>query len=169
MRERVEKRRKKKLFFFSTWRRKNTANNITRVSKVTRVKTSREQMEQWTTTTPKRRSEKFLQREEKNHMRTKTNLRLHCEPGKKERKSLEENILVGQKTWWELFNGCKAELDSEGGNRGRRAEMGMKRWRIQKENRNKTKLILRKKMIYVFQKKSAKKQPMNTHWSGWKI
>jgi len=51
-------------------------------------------------------------------MRTKTNLRLHCEPGKKERKSLEENILVGQKTWWELFNGCKAELDSEGGESG---------------------------------------------------
>merc|ERR1719423_83845 len=97
MRERREERRN---YFSFQHGEERIRPTISRVSKVTRVKTSREQMEQWTTTTtPKRRSEKYLQREEKNHMRTKTNLRLHCEPGKKERKSLEENILVGQKTW----------------------------------------------------------------------
>ena len=56
------------------------------------------------------------------------------------------------------FQWVQSGVGLRGGNRGRRAEMGMKRWRIQKENWNKTKLILRKKDdLRLSKKKSAKK------------
>jgi len=81
-------------------------------------------MEQWTTTTPKRRSEKFLQREEKNHMRTKTNLRLHCEPGKKREKIAGRKHfgwaknLVGTFQWVQSGVGLRGGESGQAGGNG---------------------------------------------------